>query len=394
MYEKVYRTVGDEEGCAYIKIQDLADKVTVKGVHGSIALRIVNLMMSCHDGSRKIILLRAADPQKEAQLEDVRKEALKTFGTFESGVNQGVQDAAAAGSFGPYGDTPVVASGSLGPYASSNHEESKKQSEQTTILSNNDPKLQKGTDNSVQTPPKKQINSLNKDSMKARPKGAISLPVSPRYSRMESYSKPRTIRTVSEQTPLRYHSPLLRLSRRSLTSITKVAETSSTGQTFIQKLKDKMTNFDWGGNRPAVFTSTLPRAIETAKAFVDSKGSSQQWSALNVMDTGILHGMKVKDIKSKMPDEYKKWKEDPFLYRFPGGESYMDLCHRLSDLVLELERTRRPVVVVSHLSTLQALYAYFRGFDIRLAPKVDIPRHCLIELSPNQYGWKEKRTYI
>ena len=71
------------------------------------------------------------------------------------------------------------------------------------------------------------------------------------------------------------------------------------------------------------------------------------------MDTGILHGpiihrfilellskmmcllvgMKVKDIKSKMPDEYKKWKEDPFLYRFPGGESYMDLCHRLSDLV-------------------------------------------------------------
>ena len=213
--------MGDEEGCAYIKIQDLADKafilshrnrlayhppvwfvlsciiiliiwslsqVTVKGVHGSIALRIVNLMMSCHDGSRKIILLRAADPQKEAQLEDVRKEALKTFGTLESDMNQGVQDAAAAGSFGPYGDTAVVASGSLGPYASSNHEESKKESEQTTILNNNDPKLQKGTDNSVQTP-KKRINSLNKDSTKARQKGAISLPVSPRYSRMESYSK-------------------------------------------------------------------------------------------------------------------------------------------------------------------------------------------------------------
>ena len=47
----------------------------------------------------------------------------------------------------------------------------------------------------------------------------------------------------------------------------------------------------------------------------------------------LVVGMKVQDIKSKMPDEYQKWKEDPFLYRFPGGESYMDLCHRLSDLV-------------------------------------------------------------
>jgi len=95
-----------------------------------------------------------------------------------------------------------------------------------------------------------------------------------------------------------------------------------------------------------------------------------------------------------MPEEYAKWKEDPFRYRFPGGESYMDLCHRLSSLVLELERTRKPVVVISHQSTLQALYAYFRAVPVRKAPGVDLQRHSVIVLTPHNYGWKESRLNV
>jgi len=133
------------------------------------------------------------------------------------------------------------------------------------------------------------------------------------------------------------------------------------------------------------------------KAFLDpndSETQTQQWSALNVLDTGICHGMQVEGIKKELPEEYEKWQRDKFRYRFPGGESYMDLCHRLSTLVLELERTKRPVVVVSHLSTLQALYSYFRAIPVRKIPSVKIKSHTMVILSPHQYGWKEKRIEI
>ena len=44
------------------------------------------------------------------------------------------------------------------------------------------------------------------------------------------------------------------------------------------------------------------------------------------------------------------------LRRFIGGESMADVISRLGELTLEIERMQRPVLIVSHLATLQALY--------------------------------------
>ena len=60
-------------------------------------------------------------------------------------------------------------------------------------------------------------------------------------------------------------------------------------------------------------------------------------------------------------------------------------------LVVELERIRAPVVVVSHVSTLQVLYAYFRAIPVADAPDVDIPLNTVIDFTPHQYGWIERR---
>jgi len=178
-----------------------------------------------------------------------------------------------------------------------------------------------------------------------------------------------------------------------LTSTTSTAKVTKSGQEFINNLRQIAKDHAWG-MQPCVFTSTLPRAIHTGKAFITGRGHSQQWSALNLLDTGVCHGMKVEDIKKTLPEEYGKWRKDAFRYRFPGGESYMDLCHRLSPLVLEIERTRRPVVVISHLSTLQALYAYFKAVPVHLAPTLKVKRHSLIILHPHIYGWKETNIDI
>ena len=96
--------------------------------------------------------------------------------------------------------------------------------------------------------------------------------------------------------------------------------------------------------------------------------------------------MSVATIKREMPEEYAEWSRDPFRYRFPGGESLVDLNRRLSDVVLEIERVKEPVVVVSHLSTVQSLVAYFTGQNPKDTPYIAIPQHSVVKLTPSVYG--------
>lgn len=64
---------------------------------------------------------------------------------------------------------------------------------------------------------------------------------------------------------------------------------------------------------------------------------------------------------------------------------------RLDPLVVELERDTQPLLVVTHLSTLQLLYGYFTGVPCAEIPFIRLPPHTVIELRPTIYGWKERR---
>jgi len=141
-----------------------------------------------------------------------------------------------------------------------------------------------------------------------------------------------------------------------------------------------------------VYTSLLPRSVQTVQNIIGAR--IEQWSALNMLDTGVCHGMTMHDIKTTMPEQYEAWHRDPFNHRIPGGESYRDLVQRLDPFITELERTTTSALVVSHLSTLQVLYGYFLGSPIEKCPTLDIPQHTVIELVPNQYGWEEQRFTI
>ncbi|KJE94159.1 hypothetical protein CAOG_004843 [Capsaspora owczarzaki ATCC 30864] len=144
--------------------------------------------------------------------------------------------------------------------------------------------------------------------------------------------------------------------------------------------------------KPVVYTSLLPRSVETAKHV--SCGRVQALSSLNMLDTGICHGMSIQQIMSSMPEEFAAFGKAPFVYRFPGGESYQDLHERLTFFLLELERTRQPVVVISHVSTLQSLLAYFLGKTPDEVPFISVPQHDVIELIPSNYGWAQHRYSI
>ena len=82
------------------------------------------------------------------------------------------------------------------------------------------------------------------------------------------------------------------------------------------------------------------------------------------------------------PTLFERWRNDVRHTRFPGGESYADLLQRIEPFLIELEQQTSPVLVVSHLSTLQALSSYFTGSSLEEALKQDVPYHTVLQLTP------------
>ncbi|GAM22625.1 hypothetical protein SAMD00019534_058000 [Acytostelium subglobosum LB1] len=136
-----------------------------------------------------------------------------------------------------------------------------------------------------------------------------------------------------------------------------------------------------------VWTSSLKRAIRTAQYISQPKVVMR---ALDEIDAGVCDGMTYEEIQEKMPDERAARDSDKLQYRYPRGESYEDVIQRLEPLLLELERTKLPVLIVSHQATLRCLYSYLKGRVKEECPFLNIPLHTLIQLTPKAYGCEEK----
>lgn len=162
-----------------------------------------------------------------------------------------------------------------------------------------------------------------------------------------------------------------------------------------------------GKQRPCrLWTSTLRRTQETAQ-FIEhdtinhtfDNGDTLDWVQFRPMQrrnldelyAGTCDGMTYKEIQQVYPVEFSRRQADKLSYRYPRGESYMDVTLRLEPLAQEMERTREPVLIIGHQGILRILYAYFMGLDRKEAPYVSIPLNNVIELTPHAYGCHERR---
>lgn len=180
-----------------------------------------------------------------------------------------------------------------------------------------------------------------------------------------------------------------------------------------ESLTSNGSSDDANGNTPKpqprpcrLWTSTLRRTQETAQfiehdanRFTWDNGESGEWVQfrpmvrrnLDELYAGVCDGMTYKDIEQVYPEEFERRQADKLSYRYPRGESYMDVTLRLEPLAQEMERTREPVLIIGHQGILRILYAYFMGLDRKEAPYVSIPLNNVIELTPHAYGCHEKR---
>lgn len=67
------------------------------------------------------------------------------------------------------------------------------------------------------------------------------------------------------------------------------------------------------------------------------------WRNLDELYAGIFDGMTYKEIEEVAPAEFTERKKNKLSYRYPRGESYLDVISRLDTLIHELERQEDPV---------------------------------------------------
>jgi len=141
-----------------------------------------------------------------------------------------------------------------------------------------------------------------------------------------------------------------------------------------------------------LWTSSLHRTIRTASCIphpVLEDGwvqcSPRVYRCLDEIYAGVCDGMSYKEIQEKYPEEYSLRKQDKLGFRYPRGESYLDVISRLDPLVHEMESYHENLVIVGHQGILRLLFAYFTGLPRDQAPYVSIPLNTVIKLTPRAY---------
>ncbi|KAI9109160.1 hypothetical protein K1719_019783 [Acacia pycnantha] len=164
---------------------------------------------------------------------------------------------------------------------------------------------------------------------------------------------------------------------------------SEAGELYSKKLANFVEKRLKSERAASIWTSTLQRSILTATPIAGHP--KIQWRALDEINVGVCDGMTFEEIKRNMPDEYESRNKDKLRYRYPRGESYLDVIQRLEPVLIELERQRAPVVVISHQAVLRALYAYFADRPLKEIPHIEMPLHTIIEIQMGVTGVQEKR---
>ena len=149
---------------------------------------------------------------------------------------------------------------------------------------------------------------------------------------------------------------------------------NSTGQKQAQTVAQYLSQLLSKGITPAVYSSPLERAQETAEPIAHILGVPLTTRpGLIETDYGDWQGKTIKELRRR-----KLWKvvqDNPSRMRFPNGESFVETQTRICS-ELEFLRTKHrkneAILCVSHADPIKLAVAYFLGLPIDLYPLIVI----------------------
>ncbi|OQR91584.1 fructose-2,6-bisphosphate 2-phosphatase [Achlya hypogyna] len=168
------------------------------------------------------------------------------------------------------------------------------------------------------------------------------------------------------------------------------AELTPRGVDYSEALSDFLAaNPETSPDVLSLWYSTAASARATAKPI--KSHTRVQWRALRPLEAGAYSHMTLDEFKLRHSNEHAMRRANRLWYRYPLGESYVDVITRLEPVIFELERSRAPVLLVAHPEVVRCLYGYFLDLPLLEIPKVAAPLHELIELHMTAYECVETR---
>jgi len=138
-----------------------------------------------------------------------------------------------------------------------------------------------------------------------------------------------------------------------------------------------IANYAQNLNNIEVWTSTLIRTKQTAQNIYTEKHHLHE---LDEIYSGECEGFTYEELLEKFPKELAMRDAEKLKYRYPQGESYLDVMERLLPVLIELESSSN-ILVISHQAVLRCVLGYFLGTPLDDIPYFKVPLHTVIKLT-------------
>lgn len=159
------------------------------------------------------------------------------------------------------------------------------------------------------------------------------------------------------------------------------------GEAASKGSKDGRDPKHGAGGQPVVYASPLERAQQTAQPIAATLGCAVQTEDdLVDLDVGEWTGMKLDAARKRR--EWATIQRYPSGFRFPGGESFLDMQVRMVESLGRL-RARHPgqlVVAVSHADPIRAALAHALGTHLDLFQRIVISPGSLTAIAYGEDG--------
>ncbi len=142
----------------------------------------------------------------------------------------------------------------------------------------------------------------------------------------------------------------------------------------------------------ALYTSDLGRARQTAAALAAVWAlPAQPLAAFREQAFGILEGMEVSAVPSLHPELWRQWLDHQADFALPGGESLVQLSHRVLAAVRDLAQRHDAgtVAVVTHGGVLDTLWRHAQALPLHGRRECEIPNTGI-----NRLHWREGRLVL
>lgn len=115
-----------------------------------------------------------------------------------------------------------------------------------------------------------------------------------------------------------------------------------------------------------------------------------QWKTLDEINGGLFEEFSYDYVKEKYPEIHDQRMNNKYVASWPGGETYRNMIARLENIYLELENSRRPIVIITHQAICRGLYAYLMNMNPEDCINIEIPSHNVFEFYYSEHKYHVK----